>query len=204
MWVWVKLSKVKKNTDVFSHDFYARHTVDVARDLLGSTLCRRLSDGTVLKAPIVEVEAYTHDDPSCHAFKGLTDRTRVMFGPPGMAYVYFIYGMYNCLNVVTEPEGTAGAVLIRAIGLDEGGNGPGKLCRQWQIDRRHNGVNLRDKDSELFILSARPLVDEKIGVSTRVGLSVAQDRLWRFFIKGHASVSEHRGNRRPRKKAQHV
>lgn len=186
---------VKKYADVFSLDFYSRPTLEVARDLLGTTLCRRFEDGSIACAPIVEVEAYTQDDPACHAFRGLTERCRVMFGPAGHSYVYFIYGMYNCLNVVTEEEGTPGAVLIRAIGLETGGNGPGKLCREWQIDRSFNGVNLCDAKSPLWIVRGTAVADANLGVSTRVGLTVAQDRPWRFFINDHASVSPHRGNR---------
>ena len=134
---------MKKYSAVFSLDFYARSTVDVARDLLGQMLCRRLPDGNIVSAPIVEVEAYTSDDPACHAFRGPTKRCRIMFGPAGRAYVYLIYGMYHCLNVVTEPTGTPGAVLIRAIGVG-GGDGPGKLCRMLEIDCLLNDVDLED------------------------------------------------------------
>jgi len=169
-------------------EFFHRFTVDVARDLLGTVLCRRLEDGSVIHGPIVEVEAYTHDDPACHAYKGKTPRCEVMFGPGGFAYVYFIYGMYNCLNVVTEIDGVAGAVLIRAVG-GEGTNGPGKLCRQWGIDRSHNGINLMDTSSELWLAKGAPLDDDEIVITERIGLSVAQDRLWRFAAKDHPSVS---------------
>ena len=142
-------------SDVFDVEFYKRSTLLVAKDLLGTQLCRRFNDGTVLSAPIVEVEAYTADDPASHAFRGRTERCRVMFERAGCAYVYFIYGMYYCLNVVTEPEGVAGAVLIRAIGAP-GGDGPGKLCRLWQIDKRHNGVDLSDPNSEIWIAKGEP------------------------------------------------
>lgn len=143
---------------------------------------------TILKAPIVEVEAYTEDDPACHASKGKTNRCRVMFGPPGRAYVYFIYGMYFCLNVVTEPEERPGAVLIRALGAP-GTNGPGKLCREWQIDGRHNEANLLTSKSDLWIEPGDMLNIDNIEVSPRIGISSAQERLWRFYIKGHPSVS---------------
>lgn len=183
------MAAMLKLTRVFPLEFYARPTVTVAKDLLGAFLCRRFSDGTVVSAPIVEVEAYTMDDPACHAARGLTPRCEVMFGPPGKAYVYFIYGMYNCLNVVTEPDGTAGAVLLRAIGT-EGGEGPGKLCRKWQIDRsQHNGGNLRDPAGELWISPGTVIEDSSIGESIRVGISVAQDRPWRFFVKDHPQLS---------------
>ena len=173
---------------VFDPDFFARSTLAVAPDLLGSLLCRRLSDGGVLYAPIVEVEAYTADDPACHAARGKTRRCEVMFGPPGYSYVYFIYGMYNCLNVVTEPSGTPGAVLVRAVGID-GGNGPGKLCQTLGIDRRHNALNLMDPDGDIWIVQGTAPGRRQIGRSARVGISLAQDRPWRFFIKDHPQIS---------------
>lgn len=174
--------------DTLPVEFFTRGTLDVARDLLGTFLCRRLNDGTVLSAAIVETEAYTEDDPACHAFRGRTSRCEVMFGPGGFAYVYFIYGMYHCFNVVTEAENTAGAVLIRAVAAD-GGNGPGKLCRAWEIDRSINGTNLMEKDSPIWIARGTRLTDEDIAITPRIGLSVAVENLWRFTVKGHPSVS---------------
>ncbi len=168
----------------------------VARQLLGAILCRRTPSGGVLTAPIVEVEAYTEDDPACHAFRGLTERTRVMFGPPGHAYVYFIYGMYFCLNVVTEPENTPGAVLIRAIGI-AGGEGPGKLCRLWGIDKSANGVDLCEPSSELWIVRGAKVSKSEIEISTRIGLKVAEERPWRFHLKGHPQVSGLKKRRPP-------
>jgi len=170
---------------VHPEKFYARATLTVAKDLLGCHLHRRLPSGIILSAEITEVEAYTADDPACHAFRGKTKRTQVMFGPPGRAYVYFIYGMYYCLNVVTEPEGIPGAVLIRGlqgIGL----NGPGKICRHWQIDRDLNGANVLCSDSSLWITKRLPGIKPKIQISSRIGISQAQDLLWRFYT--HKSV----------------
>lgn len=160
----------------------------VAKDLIGSLLCRRQTDGQILSGPIIEVEAYTSDDPACHASRGLTKRTQVMFGPPGHAYVYFIYGMYFCLNVVTEPEGVPGAVLIRAVGAD-GTNGPGKLCRQWQISAAHNGLSLLTTDSQLWISPAEKVPKARIIATPRIGITQATDRPWRFFLKDHPGVS---------------
>jgi DNA-3-methyladenine glycosylase len=184
------------NFTVIDRDFYKRSTVLVAKQLLGTVLCRRLPSGSFLTAPIVEVEAYTEDDPACHAFRGLTERTRVMFGKPGHAYVYFIYGMYHCLNVVTEPENTPGAVLIRAIGTP-GGEGPGKLCRLWGINKDQNGLDLCDPKSELFIARGERVRKDEIVISTRIGLKVAEDRPWRFFLKEHPHVSDFKKGRRP-------
>ncbi len=184
---------------VYQSEFYARPTLAVARDLLGAYLCRRLPDGKLLWAPIVETEAYTQDDPACHAFRGRTPRCAVMFGPPGFAYVYFIYGMYHCLNVVTEPDGTPGAVLIRAVGVG-GGEGPGKLCRLWQIDSNLNGANLMEAGSDIWIGKGEPVEDFQVCVTPRIGLSLAQDRLWRFHIKDHLQVSQKMANKKPSSK----
>ena len=168
--------------------FYSRPTLEVARDLLGAPLHRRLENGSVLSGRILEVEAYTQDDPACHAFRGKTERCKIMFGPAGYVYVYFIYGMYWCLNVVTEADGVPGAVLIRAVETP-GGNGPGKLCRAWEIDRKDYGEDLCDPSSSLWIAKSEPLADNEIGSSTRIGLKVAQERVWRFFVKGHQGIS---------------
>ncbi len=140
---------------------------------------------------ILEVEAYTQDDSACHAFRGLTDRVKVLFGPPGYAYVYFVYGANYCLNVVTEPEGTAAAVLIRAVET-HGANGPGKLCRAFQIDKRHYGLDLCSSDSEIWIARAASLPDDEVATSARVGVSTAADLSWRFYVKDHKGVSPYR------------
>ncbi len=181
-------------------DFYARHTPDVARDLIGATLYRKLPDGTFLSGKIVETEAYREDDPACHAARGPTPRCKILFGPPGLAYVYFIYGNYHCLNVVTEPEGVGCAVLIRGVEGDNT-NGPGKLCREWIITRDHNGVNFTDPSSELLICKGDPVNPQDIGVSSRIGISAAQHLQWRYFLKGHPSVSRPKPYNRPQRKA---
>jgi DNA-3-methyladenine glycosylase len=180
------MKTIISSTKLHPEEFYARSTLKVAKDLLGCYLNRRLPSGLVLSAEITEVEAYTANDPACHAFKGKTKRTQVMFGPPGRAYVYFIYGMYNCLNVVTEPDGIPGAILIRGLnGIAAGGaklNGPGKICKHWQIDRELNGVSLIALDSPLWITKRADGTSPKILKSERIGISQAQDKLWRFYI----------------------
>ncbi len=175
-------------------EFFARPTVKVARDLIGAVLCMQHSDNKVQSAQIVEVEAYTKDDPACHAFRGRTKRTEVMFGPPGHAYVYFIYGMYFCLNVVTEPEGTPGAVLVRAVDF-AGCDGPGKLCRRWGITGEHNGMNLLQPDSQLWLSPGPQIRSTQIGVGRRIGISQATERRWRFFLKDNPMVSRQKASR---------
>lgn len=172
-----------------SRRFFRNSTLEIAPQLLGVNLCRRLEDGTILTGRIVEAEAYTQDDPACHAYRGITPRSKIMYGPPGFAYVYFIYGMYHCLNVVTEADGTAGAVLIRALEFD-GANGPGRLCRQWQIDKSMNGLDLLDSESPLWLSRGSLKSDEAIEITPRIGISVATDRLWRFSIRGNKFVSK--------------
>lgn len=188
-------------------DFYQQPTLQTARDLLGKRLVRILN-GQRLSGLIVETEAYIgEDDKACHASRGRTPRTEVMYGLPGHAYIYFIYGMYHCFNVVTEGEGFPAAVLIRALepleGLewmrrhrpgrpdDQLSNGPGKLCAALAIDRTLNGVDLCTSQI-FFIEEGRTVADEEIATSPRIGIrsdEVARSRPWRFYIKGNPCVS---------------
>lgn len=173
-------------------DFYDRPTVDVARDLLGASLYRRFADGRTIEAPLVEVEAYTADDPACHAYGGIKPRCEVMFGPPGFSYVYFIYGMYHCLNVVTERQGIPGAVLLRAAAYP-GANGPGRLCRTLELDLSYNALDMTDATQPIFIgttsLKCQSERGEIIGISERIGISKAKERPWRFYVKDNPFVS---------------
>ncbi len=167
--------------------FYARPAVEVARGLLGTVL-----QHGEMRARIVETEAYLGTgDAAAHSARGITPRTRVIFGPPGHAYVYFIYGMYYCLNVVAEPKGSAGCVLIRAVeplrGITAPTNGPGKLTRAMGITGALNGADLTR--GPLRILAAGEASDMVTGVSERIGLSVAADLPLRFFIEGNRFVS---------------
>ena len=178
-----------------ARSFYARDTVIVARELLGKALVH-LSDGVERIGRIVEVEAYLGPhDLAAHSSKGLTDRTKVMFGPPGHAYVFMIYGMYYCMNVVTEREGHASAVLLRAIepvkNVDGRTQGPGLLCKAMHIDKRLNGHDLVSDD---FYIAALPK-DEPLTIVNRprVGVDYAKHwrkRLLRFYIKGNRFVSK--------------
>ncbi len=173
--------------------FYRRPAEPVARDLVGAVLVHRL-DGSERRARIVETEAYvgTHD-LACHASRGRTARTEVMFRAGGCAYVYFIYGMYDMLNIVTGPEGEAQAVLIRAAEPLDGWNadlsGPGKLTRAMRITRADNGIDLTG--DKLFLLrgDGRP---PRIETSPRIGVDYAgtwKDALLRFFDADSDAVS---------------
>ena len=165
-----------------SPDFFNRPTLDVAKELLGKILIFGEHAGVV-----TETEAYVgQDDPACHAARGKTGRNAVMFGPSGVSYVYFIYGMYYCLNIVTEEEGRPAAVLIRGLMLLGSTplflNGPGKLCRHLGITRDHNGIDLNLSDS--FYLKDSPL-SPQYEVTPRIGISKGQEKLWRFVVKNN-------------------
>lgn len=175
-------------------DFYDRDTVEVAHELLGKYLVRVTADGVRI-GRIVEVEAYLGPhDLAAHSARGLTSRTRVMFGPPGHAYVYLIYGMYHCMNVVTQAEGEAAAVLLRALepvsGIGSRTQGPGLLCRAMGIDKALNGHDLVSDD---FHVAAQPdPVRFSMVKRPRIGVDYAGHwarRLLRFYIRGNAYVS---------------
>lgn len=188
--------------------FFERPTLEVAPDLLGKILVRA-KGSVIVSGRIIEVEAYRNsDDPASHAHRGLTPRNKLMFGNAGYAYVYFIYGMYFCVNVVTEREGVAGACLIRALepvggtdamkkrrgisSMHELTNGPGKLCQAFAIDRSLNGADLR---SDFLYLIDDGFKDFKIQSSSRIGIRVGAEKPWRFFVKGNEFVTKSKFNR---------
>jgi DNA-3-methyladenine glycosylase len=185
---------------ILRRGFYRRAAVDVARDLLGKILVHGETAGT-----IVETEAYLGgDDLAAHSAAGITDRTRVIFGPPGHAYVYLSYGIHECLNIVAEPEGSPGCVLIRALeplaGLDimrsrrpgartdrDLTSGPGKLTRAMAITRAHNGADLTRGELTVHAPAHRTAV--QIEVTPRIGITKCADWPLRFVVKGNAFVS---------------
>lgn len=174
-------------------EFYDRDTILVARELLGKFLVHK-TGGVERVGKIVEVEAYLGEhDLAAHSSKGKTERTKIMFGPPGYAYVYFIYGMYFCVNVVTEREGHASAVLLRAIepmkNLDGRTCGPGLLCRAMNIDKKLNGHDLLSDD---FFIAESEVGKFSIVKRPRIGVDYAKHwakRHLRFYIKGNPFVS---------------
>lgn len=176
-------------------DFYARDTVCVAQDLLGKMLVHRV-DGIDRVGRIVEVEAYLGvHDLAAHSSKGITPRTRVMYGPPGYAYVYLIYGMHHCMNVVTEPAGNGTAVLIRALepvqNIATNTRGPGLLCKAMAVDLQLNGHDLCSEDFHI----AAPAVRMPITVVRRPRIGVDYAGEWaakplRFYIEGNGFISK--------------
>jgi DNA-3-methyladenine glycosylase len=180
----------------------------VARELVGGLLVVDAGTLDEVGARIVEVEAYLgEDDPASHAFRGRTPRSSIMFGPPGHLYVYLSYGVHHCANVVCQPDGTAGAVLLRAAAVEHGEDvvrarrkggepaarllsGPGNLCRGLAISLRDNGADLC-RGGRLSLLA--PLDPPPLSNGPRVGISRAADLPLRFWWTGHAAVSASRG-----------
>lgn len=196
-------------------NFFARDPVRVARAMLGTFLVHELPSGERLVARIVETEAYGKDDPACHAFGNekrvaaggqATGRSALLFGPPGLAYVYLNYGVHWLFNVVAGRKGEPGAVLVRAaepvLGVErmrqlrpkvrrreDLTNGPGKLTVALGIGSQHNGLSLTARGAALYLTApndSRPL---RVATSGRVGITKAVDFPWRFFLAGHPFVS---------------
>jgi DNA-3-methyladenine glycosylase len=177
-------------------EFFARSVHEVAPDLIGCTL---LVDG--VGGPIVEVEAYDHEDPASHGFRGQTARNRSMFGPPGHAYVYRSYGIHWCLNLVCEEKGVAAAVLLRALepahgveemrarrDLDEPGrlcSGPGRLCQALAVTGEHDRLPLNRPPFELRARKGEP----EVVTGPRVGITRAADLPWRYGLSGSPYLS---------------
>jgi DNA-3-methyladenine glycosylase len=186
---------------ILPRSFYARDTVTVARELLGNIIVHHTPEG-IVTGRIVETEAYIQGDPACHASCGMTPRNQVMFGPPGCAYVYFIYGMYYCFNVVTAAEGVGEAVLIRALEPLDGifimsarrgrerlvdlCSGPAKLVQSMGITHSHNGADLT---AGPLLIHRGTEIKEKIVSSTRIGIKEGDKLLLRFYLEGSIYVS---------------
>lgn len=197
---------------VLPRDFYGRDTLAVARDLLGRELVRVLPDGTELRCRITETEAYIGRlDKACHAYGyKRTPRTETLFARPGTAYIYLIYGMYHCLNFVTEEEGEPAAVLIRgAVPTGNGDriaqnrfgrsleemspyqrknflNGPGKLCKGLALTRAQNGLDLTGPAGRLYLLPGSPPDPAQVHTGKRVGIDYAEEAVdfpWRFWYE---------------------
>jgi DNA-3-methyladenine glycosylase len=190
-------------------EFFDRPVTEVAPDLLGCVLTHETDEG-VVAAELTEVEAYAGElDPASHAYRGLTPRTEVMFGPPGHAYVYFTYGMHYCVNLVCGPPGVASAVLLRAgrivageelalvrRGVVAGGakiaSGPARLCQALGIGRAENGADVCAATSRLRVAAGALRYDAVIQTGPRVGVSRGAEVPWRYWVAGEPSVSAYR------------
>jgi DNA-3-methyladenine glycosylase len=195
---------------VISADWLDRAAIVVAPALIGCTLVRQLPDGRQLRGRIVETEAYQAGDPACHAYRKQTKRNQIMFGAAGYVYVYLIYGIYHCVNIVTDRAGSPSAVLIRGLELDEAtfsltpkckepparvAAGPGKLCRAMQIDLDLYGTKL-ELGQAMWLESRSPdwqagldLGEIELVQTTRIGLTQGVDLPWRWYVKGCKAVS---------------
>lgn len=201
-----RISSESLGLKTLTRDFFNRKTEEVARGLLGKILVRRIND-EVITGKIVEVEAYIGEqDPAAHAFVGRTERTRVLYGEPGHAYIFKIRG-YHCLNAVAEEIDSPGCVLIRAVepilGIEKVKNlrvgnierevdltnGPGKLCQAFDIDLNLYGVDLVSKNSPLFIAETTEKEEFEVEISKRMGITKAADLELRFTIKDNKFVS---------------
>ncbi len=175
--------------------FFERSTLEVAPELLGKRIILRKNKKKQRTGVIVEVEAYTSNDPACHAARGKTPRNKVMFGQGGVTYVYFIYGMYYCLNFVTEKKDIPGAVLIRALEVNEEdtriASGPGKLCNYLNITKEHNEIDCCNIGSPLIVTNNN-YRDNNFSIvqTSRIGISKAAHLPWRWYIKNNPGVSK--------------
>lgn len=181
--------------------WFARPAPEVAPDLLGRHLVRRLRDGSICRVRLVETEAYEPDDPASHSFRGETARTAAMFGPPGHLYVYLIYGLHHCMNVVTGPPGHGAAVLLRAAepldglpamaanrGTDDPRllcRGPARLAQALGVDRALNGTDLL-RSEVVWLEPGEPVPPEGVTATRRVGISVGTHTPWRWMESGSA------------------
>lgn len=194
-----------------SPEWLARPATQVAPDLIGCVLVRQWPDGLVMRGLIVETEAYEQGDPACHAYRRKTPRNAVMFGPAGMTYVYLIYGIYHCLNIVTDAVEFPSAVLVRALQMDKYpphvdrtkerllerlAAGPGKLCRALQIDLTHTAQPLQP-GAELWLEQRSPTLQQQFDQqqmslvqTTRIGLTQGTELPWRWYLANCPAVSK--------------
>jgi DNA-3-methyladenine glycosylase len=201
---------MKSDFPKLNREFYTRSVLKVAKELLGKIFVKN-ENRVILSGKIVEVEAYDGTiDEAAHTFRGFTERNKIMFGEGGFLYVYFTYGVHFCCNVVTGKKGRGTAVLIRAIEPIKGvetmalnryshleitqkekinlTNGPGKICRAFDIDRRHYGVDLTE--NYIFLLDQKKLNPKEIIADRRIGIKKSVELPWRFYIKDNPFVSK--------------
>ncbi len=197
---------------IITAEWLDRSAVEIAPELIGCTLVHQLSDGRQLRGRIVETEAYQTGDPACHAYRKQTKRNQIMFGAAGYVYVYLIYGIYHCVNVVTDRAGSPSAVLIRALELEQetlelipippkqkperSAAGPGKLCQAMQIDLDLYGTKLEPgqamwlESREVAWQSGLDQGEIELIQTTRIGLTQGVDLPWRWYVKGCKAVSK--------------
>ncbi|MCD6217823.1 DNA-3-methyladenine glycosylase [bacterium] len=201
----IPIQELLRHAKPHGRSFYERDARKVTRGLLGSLLIREL-DSATLAGFIVEAEAYKQNEESCHAHRGKTKRTKVMFGPGGRSYIYFVYGMYWCLNATAENEGIGSACLIRAVepvaGIDmmkinrgrenilDLCSGPGKLTVAYGLNKEHNDHDLSKPPLRILALPDDMKPHFKIRKSSRIGINAAKELQYRYYIHGNPHVSK--------------
>ncbi|MGD1805414.1 DNA-3-methyladenine glycosylase [Dapis sp. BLCC M126] len=200
-----------QTNEIIDNTWLKRPSPEVAPELIGCTLVRRISDDQIIRSTIVETEAYAPGDPACHGYRSRTPRNGVMFGPPGMSYVFLIYGMYHCLNIVTDADGVPSVVLIRALQLESVPDwlwehipkqksksqisrlaaGPGKLCRLLNIDLSLNGLPLQ-VGQPMWLEHRPPQFQEDLRIvqTTRIGITKGTELPWRWYLADCDAVSK--------------
>ena len=198
------MSNKRASNKRFERSFFQRDSPALAPEILGAYLHRKI-DGIELIGKIVEVEAYAVGDAAAHTFRGITPRTKVLFGVAGVAYIYFTYGMHYCFNVSANEEGVGEAVLLRAVEPVQGiekmrtlrkrvvndhelTSGPARLCQAMALTKEQNGTDLIESD-EIFLTRGEHVPDSEIAISTRIGITVAMEHPWRFYVRGNPYVS---------------
>ena len=198
----IATTSIAKDFPALPQSFFCRPAEEVGPELIGCRLVKRQDDGSLLWGVIVETEAYSQDDPACHGYRRRSPQNETLFGEPGRFYVYVSYGIHHCVNVVTGRAEWANGVLLRAVAMpgepERIAAGPGLLSRRFDISRRHDNSPACG-ENELW-LAPRPSVlnSPELVITTRIGISQAQDLPWRWYLQASRSVSRRvRGDRMP-------
>ncbi len=191
-----------EDSKLISKSFFYRSAEFVAPDLIGCTLLKRASNGEILSGVIVETEAYSQAEAGCHGYKKRTIRNETLFGEPGHLYVYLTYGIYHCVNVVTDRKNWASGVLLRSIALPDEheriASGPGLLARRFGLERSHDSLPISIENGLWLTPPSPSLRMQKVVCTTRIGISKAKELPWRWYLQASRSVSKRaKGDRCP-------
>jgi len=187
---------------LLTKEFFARPSNLVAPNLIGCLLIKRLSRKQYLSGVIVETEAYSQEEASCHGFSGRTKRNTTLFGEPGNLYTYLTYGIYNCVNIVTGEKDWANGVLLRAIAIkgenERISSGPGLLAKRFDLNRNHDNLFLSPENGIWVTEGVNNLIRDNIIQTTRIGISQAKDIPWRWYLRSSRSISKRvKGDKTP-------
>ncbi len=180
---------------IIPKDFFSRPSQKVAPDLIGCSLVKRMPNGDFLSGVIVETEAYSQEEPGCHGFRKKTKKNETLFGPSGNLYVYLTYGIYHCVNIVTDKSDWASGVLLRAIAIpgeeERIASGPGLLARRFDLNINHDNLSLSIENG-IWVTKKLNSIQKmyKIIQTTRIGLSEGKDIAWRWYLQASRSISK--------------